>query len=259
MALRLILTLRVCACPFWPPLQQVSDFGLSRIADRTTRDSKHWGTVYFMAPETFDGVLAPQSDVYSFGITLWQVCGGQREQERRSLRGSEKQPRIALPRHAAGTPAQPLAASALSRLLAWLRGWRGVAGPGLAWAPLLRRRSVPSTTVEPEPLRSGSRRHRSRVLRAIPCRACPQMLTGEQPWPDLHPGQIIVGVQAGELQLDWPAHAHPRLVRLGQACLQHERKGRPSFHQVLKVRRPARLPAPAPLRPPAVTWDALRS
>jgi hypothetical protein len=29
---------------------QISDFGLSRISDHTTRDTAHWATVVYMAP-----------------------------------------------------------------------------------------------------------------------------------------------------------------------------------------------------------------
>ena len=56
------------------------------------------------------------------------------------------------------------------------------------------------------------------------------MVTGERPFDGLHPGQIMVGVQAGSLGLEWPAaDMHPRLLRLGQCCLEHDRKRRPLF------------------------------
>lgn len=53
---------------------QVSDFGLARVCEKTMTDSGHWGTVHYMAPESFEGTLTRDMDVYAFGVTLWQVC-----------------------------------------------------------------------------------------------------------------------------------------------------------------------------------------
>lgn len=66
-----------------------------------------------------------------------------------------------------------------------------------------------------------------------------QMVAGKKPWPDLHPGQVIIGVQSGSLALEWPTHVPARLVRLGEACLKHDRKERPTFAHVMKVRTSA--------------------
>lgn len=96
-------------------------------------DSGHWGTVHYMAPESFEGTLTRQADVYAFGVTLWQ------------------------------------------------------------------------------------------------------MVTGEKPYDGLHPGQVIVGVQTGTLHLEWPQDVHPRLLKLGLACLDTDRKKRPNFNYIMKV------------------------
>ncbi|KAG2492505.1 hypothetical protein HYH03_009170 [Edaphochlamys debaryana] len=56
----------------------VSDFGLSKV----TRGDKpvelnHWSTVTVMAPEVIQGKWLKASDVYSFGILLWQLVTGE--------------------------------------------------------------------------------------------------------------------------------------------------------------------------------------
>jgi hypothetical protein len=62
-----------------------------------------------------------------------------------------------------------------------------------------------------------------------------QMVTSEKPYADLHPGQVIVGIQTGTLSLEWPQDTHSRLLRLGLACLSHDRKQRPLFNYIMKV------------------------
>ena len=56
---------------------KVSDFGLARHRETTkmTSSSVHakGGTFRWAAPETFDGKFTEASDVYSFGITLWEL------------------------------------------------------------------------------------------------------------------------------------------------------------------------------------------
>ncbi len=61
------------------------------------------------------------------------------------------------------------------------------------------------------------------------------MVTGEKPHGGLHPGQIIVGVQSGTLTLEWPKSTHPRVLRLGLACLNHKPEKRPPFVTIMKV------------------------
>ncbi|GIL84153.1 hypothetical protein Vretifemale_12841, partial [Volvox reticuliferus] len=52
----------------------VSDFGLSRIAPLGCLEgSELYGTVSFMAPEVISGYRCPASDVYSYGVLLWQM------------------------------------------------------------------------------------------------------------------------------------------------------------------------------------------
>ncbi|TCC90070.1 serine/threonine protein kinase [Pedobacter frigiditerrae] len=54
------------------------DFGLAIMSDEQRRSSiRHAGAVEFMAPEQNDGRMLPQSDVYSYGIILYELLGGQ--------------------------------------------------------------------------------------------------------------------------------------------------------------------------------------
>jgi serine/threonine protein kinase/WD40 repeat protein len=53
----------------------VTDFGLAKAegADDLTQPGDIVGTIRFMAPERFDGRSLPQSDVYSLGLTLYEL------------------------------------------------------------------------------------------------------------------------------------------------------------------------------------------
>jgi serine/threonine protein kinase/WD40 repeat protein len=53
----------------------VTDFGLAKAegADELTQTGDIVGTVRYMAPERFDGQSLPQSDVYSLGLTLYEL------------------------------------------------------------------------------------------------------------------------------------------------------------------------------------------
>ncbi|GIL64007.1 hypothetical protein Vafri_17993 [Volvox africanus] len=113
----------------------VADFGLSKV----TRDDKpledhHWSTVTVMAPEVIMGRWLKASDVFSYGILLWQL-------------------------------------------------------------------------VTSEPV----------------------------PYSKLTVPQILMGVAQGNLKPEWPASAHPPLVRLGKACLATSPEKRPSFEAIVKV------------------------
>ncbi|KAL3726546.1 hypothetical protein ACJRO7_031445 [Eucalyptus globulus] len=53
---------------------KVTDFGLSHLAAYYT-SSEVGGTINYMAPEVIkDGKSSLKVDVYSFGITLWEIC-----------------------------------------------------------------------------------------------------------------------------------------------------------------------------------------
>ncbi len=53
----------------------ITDFGLAKAegSDELTQTGDIVGTVRFMAPERFDGQSLPQSDVYSLGLTLYEM------------------------------------------------------------------------------------------------------------------------------------------------------------------------------------------
>lgn len=53
------------------------DFGLAVMSDEQRRSSlRHAGAIEFMAPEQNDGVMLLQTDVYSFGIVLFELLAG---------------------------------------------------------------------------------------------------------------------------------------------------------------------------------------
>ena len=52
---------------------KVSDFGLSKSIGSAAMVDSEWGSLSFMAPEHFSGHIGKATDVYSFGVLLWQV------------------------------------------------------------------------------------------------------------------------------------------------------------------------------------------
>ncbi|GIM02541.1 hypothetical protein Vretimale_7360 [Volvox reticuliferus] len=62
-----------------------------------------------------------------------------------------------------------------------------------------------------------------------------QLVTGEKPFSDVHPGRVFVGVCSRTLQLEWPPEAHPMVRKLGVACLSFDKRQRPSFTKVARV------------------------
>ena len=53
------------------------DFGLAAMSDEQRRTSlRHAGAIEFMAPEQNDGVMLMQTDVYSFGVILFELLAG---------------------------------------------------------------------------------------------------------------------------------------------------------------------------------------
>lgn len=55
----------------------LSDFGLSVNVDATHHTFSQAGTLEYMAPEQFRGVVEPSSDIFALGVILYQLCTGQ--------------------------------------------------------------------------------------------------------------------------------------------------------------------------------------
>src|SRR4028118_2413377 len=54
------------------------DFGLAMMSDEQRRTSlRHAGAIEFMAPEQSDGQMLFQTDVYSYGVILYELLAGQ--------------------------------------------------------------------------------------------------------------------------------------------------------------------------------------
>ncbi|MGH1348756.1 MAG: serine/threonine protein kinase [Nannocystales bacterium] len=56
----------------------LTDFGISRVVEGRIVTSSIIGTIPYMAPETFDGVVCVQSDLFSAGLILHELLGGER-------------------------------------------------------------------------------------------------------------------------------------------------------------------------------------
>ncbi|GLC44332.1 hypothetical protein PLESTB_000481300 [Pleodorina starrii] len=60
-----------------------------------------------------------------------------------------------------------------------------------------------------------------------------EMYTGQQPYAGLQAAQIVMGVQAGQLTLEWPPDSDPRIVELVEGCIQRNPAARPTFSQLI--------------------------
>ncbi len=56
----------------------LTDFGISRVVEGRVVTSSVIGTVPYMAPETFDGVVCVQSDLFAAGLILHELLSGER-------------------------------------------------------------------------------------------------------------------------------------------------------------------------------------
>ncbi|KAG2450168.1 hypothetical protein HYH02_000270 [Chlamydomonas schloesseri] len=76
-----------------------------------------------------------------------------------------------------------------------------------------------------------------------------EMYTGMQPYAGLQAAQIVMGVQAGHLELDWPPDSDSRIQELVEACIARNPAARPTFlqliHQLTQLEALIRLEAPA--------------
>ncbi|KAG2500059.1 hypothetical protein HYH03_002336 [Edaphochlamys debaryana] len=60
-----------------------------------------------------------------------------------------------------------------------------------------------------------------------------EMYTGQQPYAGLQAAQIVMGVQAGQLSLEWPPDSDPRIVELVEVCIARNPAARPTFLQLI--------------------------
>ncbi|KXZ56531.1 hypothetical protein GPECTOR_1g477 [Gonium pectorale] len=60
-----------------------------------------------------------------------------------------------------------------------------------------------------------------------------EMYTGQQPYAGLQAAQIVMGVQAGQLSLEWPPDSDPRIVELVEGCIARNPAARPTFNQLI--------------------------
>ena len=58
---------------------KISDLGLSKSATESSDDNENYGIIPYMAPEIFQGQkYTSASDIYSFGMIMWEYMTGRR-------------------------------------------------------------------------------------------------------------------------------------------------------------------------------------
>ena len=67
----------------------ITDFGLAKTpgTDDLTETGDGGGTIRYLAPERFEGLCDPRSDVYSLGLTLYERCRSDRPMTPRTVIG----------------------------------------------------------------------------------------------------------------------------------------------------------------------------
>ncbi|RIA98810.1 kinase-like domain-containing protein, partial [Glomus cerebriforme] len=57
----------------------IGDLGISKSATESTDDNENYGVIPYMAPEIFQGQkYTKASDIYSFGMIMWEFMTGRR-------------------------------------------------------------------------------------------------------------------------------------------------------------------------------------
>ena len=57
----------------------IGDLGISKSATESTDDNENYGIISYMAPEIFQGQkYTKASDIYSFGMIMWEFMTGRR-------------------------------------------------------------------------------------------------------------------------------------------------------------------------------------
>jgi serine/threonine protein kinase len=55
---------------------KIIDFGVAKLDHKIIKNQENFSTEYYRAPETFDGDWTEKSDIWSLGITLYQLISG---------------------------------------------------------------------------------------------------------------------------------------------------------------------------------------
>eukprot|EP00198_Chlamydomonas_reinhardtii_P004100 XP_001693436.1 predicted protein [Chlamydomonas reinhardtii] len=61
-------------------IAKLADFGLSHVAHGPIATNT-WGTLRYMAPEHFSGTMSKATDVFAFGMLLWEMVTGKKPYE----------------------------------------------------------------------------------------------------------------------------------------------------------------------------------
>lgn len=86
-------------------LRQVADFGLSRVVEAASVETKTYGTITHMPPELLlEGRLSKSADVYAFGVVLFELFTADRAWN--GLRHAEVLNRVAVKKEQLQLPAE---------------------------------------------------------------------------------------------------------------------------------------------------------
>lgn len=225
--------------PLTLPSLQLADFGLSHVAPGPIATNT-WGTLRYMAPEHFQGTMSRATDVFAFGMLLWEMVTGKKPYENMT-QGEPPPPR------SAGAAAARAFKHARVRLQSRSKDGRAAQSlkrgrGGVGWvlhhggvhhcAALLH-----SAVAHPPPYACV---HMCCCLHRLPALLMLQPVAHptpprSHPHPTTHPtpGEVIQSVSQG-LRPQWPPDCFPHLEYLGKRCIAHNPADRPTFSEIVK-------------------------
>eukprot|EP00798_Chlamydomonas_sp_ICE-L_P021513 gene21513-28496_t len=186
---------------------QVADFGLARRLDASEApiegatemegDRDPIGTLAYMAPEAMRGTLVKGSDVYSFGIMLWQFCSGL-------------------------VPFQPA-------------NWQSaeLVQEHVPSASLATPADVNKHGAQPVQAKTGQTCPKSGLVPFQGVHASHIFYRKQN--GGVHAAHIFYGKQNGSLRLAWPADTYSPVRRLAEMCMDLDANIRPTFEQICKA------------------------